>query len=101
MFSVMEAIHSETVMVGIPLATDQFANMARAVRNNIAKQLRWDSLTTASLVSTIKSAMKDKTMSRYNKFYYLFIICIVVNQNDFKSQFKISNTNISLKKIFF
>lgn len=64
LFSVMEALYTDTVMVGIPLATDQFANLARASKNNIAKQLDWNTLTSASLAKAIKSALHDHSMQR-------------------------------------
>ena len=74
LLSVMEALHTETVMVGIPLATDQFANLGRASKHNIAKQLNWDDLTTESLVAAISNAMKNNSMKRYLTFNLMIAV---------------------------
>jgi len=64
LMSVMESLHTKTVMVGVPMATDQFANIARAVNNNIAKHVSWETLTAYQLTQAMKSALTDKNMQR-------------------------------------
>merc|ERR1711872_1145399 len=63
LFSLMEALYYETLVVGLPFANDQLPNLVRTQDNNIGIQLEWNKLTKDILVNSINKAMTDRTMA--------------------------------------
>ena len=64
LLSVQEAIYHRTPLVGIPLAPDDKGNIARAVSNGYAIGIELSSLSKEKLVSSIRHAWSNETMSR-------------------------------------
>lgn len=69
LLSTMEAIHFETVIVGIPFGNDQVPNLLRAEQHNIGIMLTWENLNAQSFTAAIRRAMEDREMSTSMKKY--------------------------------
>ena len=62
LLSVQEAIYHKTTLVGIPLASDQGGNIARAESNGFAISIDFKTMTKDKLTSAIRKALSDETM---------------------------------------
>merc|ERR1711973_870527 len=58
----MEAIHSSTVLVGIPLANDQRPNLIRMEEKNLAIMVDFDQLDEHVLAESVQKALTDSQM---------------------------------------
>ena len=74
LLSLQEAIYHKTTLVGIPLASDQGGNVARAELNGFAISIDFKTITKDKLTSAIRKALRDETMrTSIEKMNHLFI----------------------------
>ena len=71
--SLTEAIYHKATLVGIPFAQDQRPNLLRAAKHGYAVLLEYETLTEASLTSSVQMAMESPQMAaaldRAHKLY--------------------------------
>lgn len=66
--STLEAIHSGTPVLAVPLFVDQFSNSGNVLDLGVGKVVDLDSLTEAKLLSSIQEILQNKRLVSQNTF---------------------------------